>query len=56
LRVFVDIEPKEQMRRITKRNGKQLSERFQKEWIPMENQYFGTFQIREGADIVIESG
>ena len=53
LRVFVDIDSKEQLRRIVNRNGEALGKRFQNEWIPMENQYFDTFQIRGKADVVL---
>lgn len=44
---FLEIEKEEQIRRIRNRNGEAMLERFQKEWIPMENQYFKAFGIRE---------
>ncbi|MBE6561050.1 MAG: hypothetical protein E7662_07975 [Ruminococcaceae bacterium] len=49
--VFSDIEPSEQMDRIRLRNGEALAQRFQNEWIPMEESYFDTYSIREKADI-----
>ena len=52
--VFCDVSKKEQMQRIIKRNGNTLAERFAKEWIPMEEQYFDTEKIKENADIIIE--
>lgn len=37
---FMDIEVKEQKRRILERNGPEKYERFLSEWIPKENAYF----------------
>ena len=51
LRIFIDINEKEQLERIRRRNGEQLFKRFQNEWIPMENTYFEYFQIQENSDI-----
>ncbi|MEG0688137.1 MAG: shikimate kinase [Hungatella sp.] len=45
LRIFLKVEPEEQVRRILERNGAQMLERFQKEWIPLENTYFETYPI-----------
>ncbi|MCX4267469.1 MAG: hypothetical protein OSJ62_02220 [Lachnospiraceae bacterium] len=45
LRFFLTISSEEQKRRIRIRNGEAQLERFIKEWIPMENQYFETYQI-----------
>ncbi len=55
IKVFSDISPKMQMSRIHKRNGKQMAERFAKEWIPMEEKYYDYYQIKENADIVISN-
>jgi len=49
----VDVDVKEQLRRITTRNGEAMAELFRKKWIPMENRYFEAFQIKEQADIVL---
>lgn len=40
--VFLDVDKKEQMRRIIKRNGEQQAKQFEKRWIPMEENYFKT--------------
>ena len=53
LRIFSDIDPDEQMRRILVRNGEEKAEMFRTRWIPMEETYFNAFHIREKADIVI---
>lgn len=50
LRVFCDVSPKEQIERIRKRNGERMLERFVNEWIPMEENYFREYRIRERAD------
>lgn len=47
LKFFCGIEPKEQLRRIERRNGRAMLEMFQSQWIPMENQYLETFKIQE---------
>lgn len=53
LKVFMDIKEEEQKQRILNRNGKHMLERFLKEWIPMEKQYFERFQIKENSDFVV---
>jgi len=52
LRVFCDIDAETQMRRIVKRNGEQWAEVFRTRWIPMEEQYFAAFSVKERCDIV----
>ena len=53
LKVFFDISPAEQMKRIRKRNGEQKAQIFAKRWIPMEEKYLRTFNIKAKVDIVI---
>ena len=53
LRVFVSVDAAEQMRRIRIRNGADMAERFRKEWIPMEEQYFAAYAVRNRADIIL---
>ena len=53
LKIFCTVDSEEQMRRITVRNGERLAERFKNEWIPMEERYFSSFNVRENADIII---
>ena len=52
LRVFLSVDEEERKKRILARNGGR-SEMFFSRWIPLENQYFRAFSIREKADIVI---
>ena len=54
LKIFMDINPEEQIKRIKKRNGSFMAERFMNEWIPMENHYFETFDIKEKADLIMK--
>lgn len=51
IRVFSEVEPEEQMRRIVARNGQTMAERFEKLWIPMENKYFQVYNISELAKL-----
>lgn len=53
LRVFSDVESKEQQRRILARDGEEALVVFQQQWIPMEENYFAVYKIREQADIVL---
>lgn len=50
LTVFASVPAQEQLRRIALRNPR-LLERFEKEWIPMENSYFSVFNVEEAAMI-----
>lgn len=47
LRFFMEVSAKEQQRRILARNGEAMYQRFEQEWIPMENRYFEFYGIRE---------
>lgn len=50
LRIFMSVEPDEQMRRIRARNGMDGAEMFRKRWIPLEEQYFETCRIADACD------
>ena len=52
LKIFLGISPELQRQRILQR-PEPLHQRFFREWIPMEQQYFDTFRIPEGSHIVI---
>ena len=52
LKVFIDIAPEEQKKRILKRNPEN-AERFFIEWILKENQYFEFFEIKKKADMIL---
>ena len=51
LAVFLDIDSALQRQRIRARNSPQMVKRFEEEWIPMENAYFDTFDIKSKAHL-----
>ena len=54
LTIFLEIDSSLQKDRILARNGKVMFERWEKEWIPLENFYFKTENLKNKADIVID--
>lgn len=52
LRIFLDVEPEEQLRRIYSRNGENGGSVFREKWIPLEEKYFAAYQIQEHSDFV----
>lgn len=55
IKVFFDVSPKLQMQRILSRNGAQLAEMFEKKWIPLEENYYKEYSVKENADVVVKS-
>lgn len=55
LRVFLTIEPEKQKKRLLKRNGPEMLQRFLKEWIPLEKKYFAACEIEKSSDLVFET-
>ena len=53
LKIFMQIDHSEQIRRLLQRSGPDMLQRFIQEWIPMENRYFNDLQIPEQCDLVI---
>ena len=53
LTVFLDVDEKEQLRRLELRNPAALPQ-FIARWIPLENAYFQHFGIRDRADLLIK--
>ena len=53
LKVFYDIAPEEQLRRIRARNGEAGARMFQTRWIPLEEAYIRAYDVAGRADIVI---
>ena len=51
LRVFLDVTPPEQLRRITERNGEEKAEEFRRRWIPLEEAYFAAFDVARRCDL-----
>lgn len=54
IHIFLNVESSEQLRRIALRNGEGL-EQFRSKWIPLEEQYFRTYQIKERCDLSINT-
>lgn len=55
MHIFLNVDTKEQMRRIEKRNGANY-EAFKNKWIPLEERYFKEFGIMERCELVFETG
>jgi uridine kinase len=55
LSVFLEITPELQRARILKRNSPEMAERHFSAWIPMEERYFDTFNIRERCDVTLHA-
>ena len=51
LRVFLSVEPEEQLRRIEKRNGPEKAVMFRDRWIPLEEMYFKAFDVQARCDL-----
>ena len=53
-RVFITVDPEEQLRRIRQRDGPEQLQTFQKCWIPLEERYFGSCQVEDRCDYQLE--
>lgn len=51
--IFSDISFEEQKKRILERNGEEKLKIFSEIWIPMEEEYFKVFDIKNSADFVV---
>ena len=56
LRFFMEVSAEEQKRRILTRNGAEMYQRFEREWIPMENRYFEAYGIWDKCIVVSGNG
>ncbi len=54
LRVYVDVESSQQLRRLERRDPEML-ERFRSVWIPLEKRYFEAYDIKDRADVIVQS-
>ena len=52
-RLFANVDPAVQLKRIEKRNGKKIAEMYASRWIPMEEKYFEEYKINEKAALVL---
>ena len=53
-RVFLTVDPEEQLRRIEARDGREQLQVFREKWIPLEERYFSAFQVEERCDYQLE--
>lgn len=55
IKIFVDINKEEQIKRIRDRDGEFFLNKFINEWIPKEEAYFSKFNIVDNVDIIIQN-
>ena len=55
LRVFLDVDPRDQLERIEARSGKEKRAVFEARWIPLEETYFSFYQVASCADLTINT-
>lgn len=53
LKVFSDVEQREQLERIKVRDGEDMLNVFRERWIPLEEHYFAAYAIRDKAVMVV---
>lgn len=53
VKIFLEISPEEQKKRIVSRDGEAIWPMFENKWIPMENKYFETFEIKENSNFSV---
>ena len=56
LRIFLDINPEIQKKRLQNRETPESYQRFLDRWIPLEEKYFETFDPKEKADLYFITG
>ncbi|MFI3254055.1 MAG: uridine kinase [Eubacteriales bacterium] len=55
MKVFLSASWEERKKRLLARGGEELLTQFEKEWIPRENRYFQTYQVKESCDFFFET-
>ena len=53
-RVFVTVDPEEQLRRIHRRDGPEQLKNFRERWIPLEERYFSAYQVEDRCGYQLE--
>ena len=53
LRVFLTVDPEEQLRRIERRSGAERVQQFRDRWIPLEEAYFAAFDVPARCDMCL---
>lgn len=54
-KIFTHVERDVQLARILQRSGPVALENFKKRWIPMEEAYFNAYEIRNKADLILDT-
>ena len=54
-KIYLDVSPEKQEKRILDRSGEKKLERYKTEWIPLEMKYFDTYKIKEQCDVVFDT-
>lgn len=52
LKIFLDIDKRQQQMRILNRNGNEMLKQFVDKWIPLEEAYFKEYKISSNCDII----
>ncbi|MEA4921484.1 MAG: hypothetical protein VB078_11290 [Clostridiaceae bacterium] len=55
LKIFVETDKEKQLSRIENRSGNDMLEKFKSVWIPLEERYFQTFNVRNKCDIIVRT-
>lgn len=55
LRIFLDVDSDEQMRRILRREGTVRAAVFAAKWIPMEERYFAAYDVARRCELYLKS-
>ncbi len=55
MKIFLTVEPEEQINRIKKRNGEKAVNAFRQKWIPLEELYFSTYNIKQNCDLYFQT-
>ena len=54
-KIFMDITPDKQARRIKKRNGEDIYKIFAEKWIPLEERYINMLGVKSCCDLIINN-
>ncbi len=55
IKIFLSINPEEQLRRIIAREGGLKAEIFKEKWIPLEEKYFAVYRLKQRCDYCFDS-
>jgi len=55
LKVFLPVDPQQQLERIRLRNGEGCLPRFRDKWIPLENTYISACSVKECCNLILET-